>query len=161
MPDNYDVLLTQEGFERKKKELEEARHILHEEIPERLKTAKEHGGELRENKEYIDIQTEKEFYEAKVRQLEDLLDRAEIIDESKISTKTVGIGTAVTLKLDKSNEELQFELVSQAEVALEENKISIHSPLGKALIGHKRGEKIVIDSPSGKLAYKILAIQRG
>ena len=160
MADTNEILLTQEGFETKTKELEEARHMLHEEIPERLKVAKDHGGELRENKEFIDIQTEKEFYETKVRQLEDLLDRAEIIDESKISTKTVGIGTHVTLKPDKGKE-MNFEVVSQAEVDLEANKISVDSPMGQALVGHKKGEKVVIEAPQGKLSFKILAIQRG
>ena len=160
MPETNEILLTQEGFETKTKELEEARHVLHEEIPERLKVAKEHGGELRENKEFIDIQTEKEFYESKVRQLEDLLDRAEIIDESKISTKSVGIGTTVTLKPSKGKEMI-FEVVSQAEVNIEANKISIDSPIGQALVGHKKGETVSFEAPQGKLSYKIQAIQRG
>jgi transcription elongation factor GreA len=157
-----EVLLTQEGYELKKKELDDARRMLHEEIPQRLKIAKEHGGELRENKEFIDIQTEKEFYEAKVRQLEDLLDRAKIIDESQISTKQVGIGSWIKLKRAGSNEEMKFELVSQAEVNLETNKISIDSPLGKALLGHKRGDEIELVAPKGrKITYKILDIRRG
>lgn len=154
------VLLTKEGFELKKKQLEDYRRILHEEIPKRLRTAKEHGGELRENKEYIDIQTEKEFYEGEVRQLEDLLDRAQIIDEASISTKTVGIGTKVTLKEVNADEQTVFELVSQAEVDLEANRISTDSPLGKALKGHKRGEKIELETPRGTVEYKIVGIQR-
>ncbi len=161
LEDSGEVLLTQEGFATKTKELEEARHILHEEIPKRLKVAKEHGGELRENKEFIDIQTEKEFYESKVRQLEDLLDRAKIIDESQISTKTVGIGTWVKLK-GSGSQEIKFELVSQAEVDLEANKISIDSPIGKALAGHKKNDSIELVAPSGKkVSYKILEIRRG
>jgi len=160
MEESEEILLTKEGYELKKKELEEYRRILHEEIPKRLKVAKEHGAELRENKEFIDIQAEKDFYEAEVRKLEELLDRAKVIDEQSISTKTVGIGNRVILKdLDKGKQ-VTFELVSQAEVDLEANKISIDSPLGQALKGHKRGEVIELEVPTGKVRYKILGIQR-
>jgi len=160
MEELEEVLLTKEGYELKKKELEEYRRILHEEIPKRLKIAKEHGGELRENKEFLDIQAEKEFYEAEVRRLEELLDRAKIIDEASISTKIVGLGTRVTLKDLDRDQQVTYELVSPAEVDLEANRISIDSPLGQALKGHKRGEVIELEVPTGQVRYKILGIQR-
>ena len=156
-----EIVLTKEGYELKKKELEEYRRILHEEIPQSLKVAKEHGGELRENKEFLDMQTEKEFYESEVRRLEELLDRAKVIDETSISTKTVGIGTRVTLKDMSRKGQVTYELVSQVEVDLEANKISVSSPLGKALVGHKRGEVIELETPKGKIRYSIMGIQRG
>ena len=140
-----EVVLTREGYQLKTRELEEYRRILHEEIPQRIKAAKDHGGELRENKEFLDIQTEKEFYEAEVRQLEELLDHAKIIDEASISTKTVSLGSRVTIKELKSNEQMTLELVGQAEVNLEENKISTDSPLGKALLGRRRGDEFELD----------------
>lgn len=155
-----EVLLTKEGYELKKRQLEEYRRILHEEIPRRLKTAKEHGGELRENKEYLDIQSEKDFYESEVRRLEDLLDRAQIIDEESISTKTVGIGTRVTLKDLEKGDQVTFELVSPAEADLESNKISTNSPLGKALKGQRRGAEIELETPRGTLHFRIVGIQR-
>ncbi len=155
-----EVVLTKEGYEQKKRELEEYRHILHEVIPERIKAAKEHGGELRENKEFLDIQAEKEFYETEVRRLEELLDRAKIIDEATISTKTVGLGTRVALKELRRGTQVTFELVSQAEVNLEENKISTSSPLGKALLGRQRGDEVELETPAGTVRYKILGIQR-
>ncbi len=155
-----EILLTKEGYELKKKQLEEYRHILYEEIPKRLKMAKEHGGELRENKEYLDVQAEKEYYEAEVRRLEELLERAKIIDEESISTKTVGIGNRVTLKDLETGEQITFELVSPAEVDLEANKVSTESPLGKALLGHKRGEVVEVELPGRTVRYKILGIQR-
>lgn len=158
---NGEIQLTQEGYDSKVRELEEARHMLHEVIPERLKVAKEHGGELRENKEFLDIQTEKEIYENKVRLIEDLLDRATIIDSKSISTKKVGIGTWVTLKTPKSKKEMSFEVVSQAEVDLEGNKVSMDSPLGTALMGRKKGDEVEIEAPNGKIKYKIMAIKKG
>ncbi len=156
-----EILLTREGYEQKKKQLEEYRHILYEEIPKRLKMAKEHGGELRENKEYLDVQAEKEYYEAEVRRLEELLERAKIIDEEQISTKTVGIGNRVTLKDLETGAQVTFELVSPAEVDLEANKISTESPLGQALLGRKRGEVVEVELPGRTVRYKIVGIQRG
>lgn len=156
-----EILFTKEGYERKKKQLEEYRRILHDEIPKRIKIAKEHGGELRENKEYLDIQAEKEFYEAEVRRLEELLERAQIIDEAAISTKTVTLGSRVILKDLTKGKQVTFELVGQAEVDLEANKISTQSPLGKLLMGRKRGEEVELETPAGKVRYKIVGIQKG
>jgi transcription elongation factor GreA len=85
-----EIVLTPEGYELKKKKLEEYRRILYEELPKKLKLAKEHGAELRENKEYLDIKREQDYYEAEVRRLEELLEKAVILDESQISTKAVG-----------------------------------------------------------------------
>ena len=161
MSELEEIVLTREGYEQKKKDLEEYRRKLHEEIPKSLKVAKEHGGELRENKEFLDIQTEKEFYETEVRRLEELLDRAKVIDETSISTRSVGIGTRVTLKDMSRKGQVVYELVSQAEVDLEANKISISSPLGRVLMGRKKGEVVELETPAGKIRYSIVGIQRG
>jgi transcription elongation factor GreA len=161
MEELEEIVLTKEGYEQKKKELEEYRRILHEQIPKSLKVAKEYGGELRENKEFLDIQSQKEFYEAEVRRLEEILDRAKVIDEASISTRTAGIGTRVTLKDMSRKSQVTYELVGQAEVDLEANKISISSPLGKALVGRKKGEVVELETPAGKIRYSIVGIQRG
>jgi len=160
MENNEEILLTPEGYELKKKKLEEYKRILHEEIPKRLKIATLHGGELRENKEYLDVKRDQEFYDAEVRRLEELLEKAEIIDEKSISTKLVGIGSHVILKDLKRKDTETIELVSPAEIDLEHGKISIESPLGKALVGRKRGEEITVETPSGVTKYKILGIQK-
>lgn len=157
---NEQIVLTQEGYELKKKKLEEYRHILHEELPKKLKMAKEHGAELRENKEYLDLKSQQDFYEAEVRRLEELLEKAKIIDEREISTKAVGIGTRVILKDTRRGETATFELVGPAEVDLEQGKISSGSPLGKALMGHRKGEEVVVETPAGVIKYKILGIER-
>jgi transcription elongation factor GreA len=154
------ILLTREGYELKKKRLEECRRILYEEIPRKLKIAIEHGGELRENKEYLDLKREQELYNAEVRQLEDLLDRAEIIDEENISTDSVSIGARVVLE-DRDLRKVEiYELVGPAEVDLEKRKISIESPLGKALMGRRTGDEISIDAPTRKIRYRLLGIEK-
>lgn len=160
MENNEEILLTPEGYELKKKKLEEYKKILYEEIPKRLKQATLHGGELRENKEYLDVKRDQEFYDTEVRRLQELLEKAEIIDEKSISAKFIGIGSHVLLKDIKRGETETFQLVSPVETDLEHGKISIESPLGKALIGRKRGEEITVETPSGVTKYRILGIQK-
>lgn len=156
-----EILLTQAGYELKQKQLEEYRQILYERIPNRLKRAAEHGRELRENKEYLDIMREQEFYEAEVRRLEELLDNAQIIAEEEISTEFVGLGSRVILEDRELRRVDTIELVSKAEADLEQRKISVESPVGQALVGHHVGEEVEAELPTGKSAcYRILGIEK-
>jgi len=156
-----EILLTRDGYELKKRQLEEYRQILYERIPNRLKRAAEHGRELRENKEYLDLMREQEFYEAEVRRLEELLDNAQIIEDEQISTEFVGLGSRVILE-DRGLKRVDtIELVSPAEADLERRKISVESPVGEALVGHHVGEEVEVELPTGKTArYRILGIEK-
>jgi transcription elongation factor GreA len=155
-----EIVLTPEGYELKKKKLEEYRKVLYEELPKKLKMAKDHGAELRENKEYLDIRREQDYYEVEVRRLEELLEKATVLEESQISTKSVGIGTRVTLRDLKTNKTEVYELVSAAEADPEQNKISTESPVGHALVGQRKGAEIQVETPRGTVRYKILGIER-
>jgi len=150
--------LTEEGHEAKVEKLKNLRHELYEELPDKLKEAKAHEGDLRENKEFMYLREKQDRLQAEVKRLEDLLDKAEIIDQSEIHTDMVSIGTKVILQPREGNGSETYTLVSPAEVNLEENKISIDSPIGEALMGHQQGEEIVADTPSGERRYKILGI---
>jgi len=147
-----EILLTKEGYERNKAELERLEHRLYKEIPERLKEAKAHGGDLRENKEYIYLKEEQEFIEREVRRLRELLENARIISEDEIRADQVGIGTRVTLEDTETRTFETYTLVSPAEVDLLRNRIGIDSPVGEALMGHSRGETIVVQTPAGSIA---------
>ncbi|MCS6936188.1 MAG: transcription elongation factor GreA [Candidatus Bipolaricaulota bacterium] len=160
MAETEEIVLTPEGYEQKKKKLEEYRKILYEELPKKLKLAKEHGAELRENKEYLDLRSEQDYYEAEVRRLEELLEKAVILDESQVDTKVVGLGLRVTLKDLKTNKTETFEMVSPAEADPEQNKISTESPVGRALMGQRKGAEIQVETPAGVLRYKIINIER-
>lgn len=160
MEQTEEIVLTSEGYEKKKKKLEEYRKILYEELPKKLKLAKEHGAELRENKEYLDLRTEQDYYEAEVRRLEELLEKAVILDESQVDTKVVGLGLRVTLKDLKTNKTETFEMVSPAEADPEQNKISTESPVGRALMGQRKGAEVQVETPAGVLRYKIVNIER-
>lgn len=155
-----EIILTPEGYELKKKKLEEYRKILYDELPKKLKVAKEHGAELRENREYLDLHSEQDYYETEVRRLEELLEKAVILDEKQISTKAVGLGSRVILKDLKANKNETFELVSAPEADPEQNKISTESPVGRALVGQRKGAEIQVETPAGIIRYKIVGIER-
>lgn len=150
--------LTEEGHEAKVEKLKELRHELYEELPDKLKEAKAHEGDLRENKEFMFLREKQDRLQAEVKRLENLLDKAEIIDRSEIRSDMVSIGTRVILQPSDGNGPETYTLVSPAEANLEENKISVGSPVGEALMGHQKGEEVVVDTPSGKRKYKILGI---
>src|SRR5512137_1088300 len=92
------VYLTKEGYALMQQELEKAEKILYEEIPEKLKASKLNGGDLRENKEYMYLQSQQEYYEREVRRLQSVLERAEILPEDSIAKDVIGIGTRFILQ---------------------------------------------------------------
>lgn len=156
-----EILLTKEGYERKRKQLEELEHKLYQEIPARLKEAKERGGDLMENREYVYLKNEQEVIEREVRRLRELLENARIISEDEIRGDTVGIGTRVILEDTETGEFDTYTLVSPQEADLLEKRIGIDSPVGAALMGHGRGDTIVVQTPSGRRRYRILGVEKG
>ena len=157
---NETVFLTKEGHERMQQELEQANQILYEELPEKLKHSKLSGGDLRENKEYIYLQSEQQYYEREVRRLTAVLEAAEIIPEDEISGEEIVIGSSFILQDLKSIESGSFTLVSTAEVDLEEGRISVASPVGAALLGRRKGDKLSVELPSGTVRFMVLAIKK-
>ena len=141
-------------------ELEKAKKILYEEIPEKLKASKMNGGDLRENKEYIYLQSEQQYYEREVHRLTTVLDSAEIISEEDISKDEIGVGTQFILQDQEDTESGTFRLVSSAEVDLENGKISVDSPVGKSLIGKREGQKIKVNAPGGVFHFRVIAINK-
>lgn len=149
--------LTEEGHKAKKEKLKDLRHELYEEIPEKLKEAKAHEGDLRENKEFIYLREKQDRIQSEISRLEHLLDAATIIDQEDIQSDMVGIGANVILETPDGGS-ATYTLVSPAEADLEKNKISVESPVGEALMGHQQGEEISVQTPSGKRSYRILGI---
>lgn len=152
--------LTKEGYALMQQELEHAKKILYEEIPEKLKASKLNGGDLRENKEYIYLQSEQQYYEREVRRLTSILERAEIIPDEEISAEEIGIGSSFILQDLDIMESGTFSLVSPVEVDLEKGKISIVSPVGKALLGKAEGDEVKVDLPSGTTRFRVIAINK-
>ena len=153
------VILTQEGFDKLEKELEYLRTEKRTEIAERIKVALGFG-DLSENSEYDEAKNAQAENENKIAELENKIRHAKIIDESEIDTKTVQIGNTVKLYDLEFDEEVEYTIVGSTEVNIAENKISNESPLGKALIGAKKGSTIEVKAPDGNIEYKILSIKK-
>ena len=155
------VFLTRKGYEQKQERLEHCLYLLYEIIPKRLKLAKGNYYELSENREYIDIEGERELLKAEARRLETLLDKARIIEEHAINVDSIGLGAWVILEIEgRPGKQLVLELVSPEEVDLERNCISTASPLGQLLLGKKKGNKVKINTASGTTTYKVIGIRR-
>ena len=157
--DEKEVILTQEGYDNLEKQLEYLRTEKRTEIAERIKVALGFG-DLSENSEYDEAKTAQSENEIKIAELENKLRYAKIIDESEIDTKTVQIGNCVKVLDMEFNEEVEYTIVGSTEVDLAENKISNESPVGKALLGAKKGQVVDVDAPAGVMQYKILSIKK-
>ena len=154
-----EVILTQEGFDKIEKELEYLRTEKRAEIAERIKVALGFG-DLSENSEYDEAKNAQAENEAKIAELENKVRYAKIIDEKEIDTKTVQIGNTVTLYDVEFDEEVEYTIVGSTEVNLDENKISNESPIGKALLGAKKGAIIEVNAPAGVIKYEIRKIKK-
>ncbi len=155
MPTNF---LTKEGFQRLQEELEYLRTTKRMEVAERLHEAME-GGELIENAEYEAAKNEQAFVEGRIQELELLLATAQIIDANNKSGRSdvVQIGSRVTIKEGNYDPET-FIIVGAAEANPREGKISNESPIGKAILGHKAGDVVKVDTPSGTYNVKVLKV---
>ncbi len=156
---SQDIYLTKEGLQKLSEELERLKTKGRRRIAKALNEARLQG-DLSENAEYDAAKEAQAHNEAKIAELETKLARVKIIDDENIPTDKVYIGACVTLKDLDMDEEVKYTLVSPEEANYEEGKISITSPVGKALMGHKVNEGITIDVPAGVLNYKILKIER-
>lgn len=152
-----EVFLTQEGYDRLKREYDELCSNGRKEMAEKIRIAREFG-DLSENAEYDAAKEEQGFMEKRIKEINAMLSAAVIIDESNIDTKTVGIGCLVKVLDIEFNEKLEYKIVGTSEAKIEENLISNESPLGSALMGRKKGAVVDVVTPCGVSQYKILSI---
>ena len=143
-----DVILTPEGLDKLKQELDYLSSAKRREVAERIKEAREFG-DISENSEYDDAKNEQAMLEAKIAGLEEKLRSATVIDQSDLSTDQVRIGSVVHVKDEKTGKSTKFTIVGSAEAKPAENKLSNESPVGKGLLGHKRGETVSVQVPRG------------
>lgn len=153
------VMLTREGYNKLKEELESLQGKKRREIAKALAEARAQG-DLSENAEYDAAKEAQAMNERKIAEIEDTLGRARIIDDSAIAKDKAFLGATVKVIDCNTDEEFDYMLVSEEESDFEFNKISISSPVGKALLGHKMGDVVEIQAPAGTLKYKIIAIRR-
>ena len=147
--------LTKEKLEELKKEVEHLKKDVRNEIAERLKRAKEFG-DLSENAEYSEAKEEQSRIESRIFELEDVLRNASIIKKAG-GKNIVSIGS--TIEVNKKGKTLKYTIVGSNEAKPEENLISNESPLGKAFLDKKKGDVVKIETPGGKVEYKIMKIE--
>jgi transcription elongation factor GreA len=154
-----DVILTPEGYENLKQELDHLRTAKRREIAERIRVAREFG-DIAENAEYDDAKNEQAMLEHKIAQLEERLVHARVIDTGDVDTSVVSLGSRVRLRDLDAKETMEYHIVGSAEANPAEQKLSNESPVGKAIMGRKKGETVEVATPCGsKLKFKIMEIK--
>lgn len=151
---NKPAYLSKEGLARLRHELDELVNVRRPEIATRIHDAKEHG-DLTENAEYEDAKNEQAFIEGRIQAIESLLKNAVLIDQNH-STDHVQIGSTVVVQTNMGKE--TYTIVGSAEAAPAEGRISNESPVGRALLGHKKGESVTVAVPAGSSEYRIVKI---
>jgi transcription elongation factor GreA len=153
-----EVILTAEGYEKLKQEIEFLQTEKRREVAERIRVAREFG-DIAENAEYDDAKNEQAMLEHKIAQLEERLLSARVITKKEISKDTVSVGSKVRIRDVAAKQTFEYHIVGSAEANPAENKLSNESPVGKAIMGHKKGDVVEVSAPRGTTKFKILEIK--
>ena len=157
-PKVKEVILTAEGYEKLKSEIEYLSNEKRREVADRIRIAREFG-DIAENSEYDDAKNEQAMLEHRIALLEERLLAARVIAKGEVSKDTVSVGSRVRLRDVDAKETVEYHIVGSAEANPAEYRLSNESPVGKAIIGHKKGETVEVPTPRGSLKYKILEIK--
>jgi transcription elongation factor GreA len=149
--------MTKEGLEKLQEEIKYLRTVRRPEIAKAIAEAREKG-DLSENAEYHAAKEEQGHLEAKLSELETRISHARVMDESMLDASKANILSTVEVLNKKTNKKMTFMLVSEAEANLKENKLSVSSPIGKALLGKAIGQKAKAHTPGGEIEFEILKI---
>mgnify|MGYP000495350684 CR=1 FL=1 len=152
------IPMTAEGYKALDEEMKNLKTVERPAVIQAISEAREHG-DLSENAEYHAAKERQGWIEGRVAELEDKLARADVIDVSKLSGKTVKFGATVTLVDEDSEEESVYKIVGEDEADVKEGKISITSPIARALIGKEVGDSVEVAAPGGARAYEILKVR--
>lgn len=153
--------LTKEGAERLKAELDRLKKVDRPQVIQAIADARAHG-DLKENAEYHAAREQQGFIEARIADLENALARARIIDVSQLAASDkVVFGVSVLLYDEQTEEESTWQIVGDLEADIKQRRLSISSPLARALIGREQGEQVEVDAPSGTRTYEIVEVRYG
>lgn len=154
-----NIYLTSEGYEKLRKEINFLKTVKRTELSKAIGKARDHG-DISENAEYDAAKEAQGMNEKRISDLEAKLARGQILDDTKIPKDEALMGATVTLKDMDSEEKIEYTLVSELEGDIANSKISVASPVGKGLLGHKKNDIVEIQVPAGTLKYKIISITR-
>lgn len=151
------VPITIEGYHALKKELEKLKSVERPENIKAIETARAHG-DLSENAEFTAAKERQSFIEGRIGELSYKLGNADVIDPSKLSKDRAVFGVTVVLENIDTGDEVQYQIVGPDESNIEEKRISVSSPLGRAIIGKKPGDEVILQAPGGKRSYELVEI---
>ncbi|MBE0532006.1 MAG: transcription elongation factor GreA [Rhodospirillales bacterium] len=152
--------MTAEGLVQLQKERERLMNVERPAVVRAIGAAREHG-DLSENAEYHAARERQSFIEGRLAEIEDIISRAEVIDPSKLTGSTVRFGARVNLVDEETEEENTFQIVGSHEADVSKGRISVTSPLARALIGKQKGDIVEVNAPSGPRSYEILGVRFG
>ncbi len=153
------VILTQEGLDNLKAELENLKTVRRKEVAEKIKVALSFG-DLSENSEYDEAKNEQAIMESRILEIEAMLKNVKVIDEDELSTDRIHVGSKIKVHDVSFDETLDYRIVGSSEADPREGRISDESPVGAALLGHKKGQTVTVKTPGGNVKYKILEIYK-
>ncbi len=159
MDNNKEIVLTKDGMAKLREELEYLKIEKRKEVSEKIREARSFG-DLSENAEYDEAKNEQAEVESRINTIVNMLKYARVIDDSEIGNDTVGIGVTVVIKEVGEDDEETYQIVTTTEADPVNNKISKESPVGSALMGHKVGETVSVESPAGKIDFEIVSITK-
>ncbi len=157
--DEKETILTPEGLRKLEEELEFLKSVKRKEIAERIKQAKEFG-DISENSEYEDAKNEQAFTEGRILMVEGMLRNAKVINNHDVRSDVVTVGSTVRLMDESAGEELTYTIVGSPEADPLHDRISNESPVGRALLGKRKGQSVTVEVPAGKMKYTIKGIKR-
>ncbi len=159
MAENIKQMYTKQGYQDLVDELKYLKLTRREEIKEQIAVARGFG-DLSENAEYDEARNEQAKVEARIQELEALIENAEIIDETNMDVRSISLGSVVKLYDEDFGEEITYNIVGSNQADPLEQKISDQSPIGRALMGKKAGDSVTVTAPAGELRFKVLEVSR-
>lgn len=151
------VPMTRQGYDALNAELKNLKNVERPAIIRAIAEAREHG-DLSENAEYHSARERQGFIEGRIKELEGLISRADVIDPAKMSGKTIRFGATIDLVDEDTEEEKTYQIVGEPEADISNGKLNVASPLARALIGKEEGDSIEVRTPGGEKAYEVLSI---
>jgi len=149
--------ITREGFERIKEELERLKSVQRKQVAERIRDSKQFG-EFAENSEYEEAKVEQAFVEGRIIELQRILQNAAVIDSAASNADRVGVGSVVVVRDSKSGRKVEYTIVGPVEVDAEKRMVSYQSPIGSAVFGRRKGDKVQVKAPGGTISYEIVSL---
>ena len=153
------TVITEEGLKKLENELDELKTVKRKEVAEKIKVALSFG-DLSENSEYDEAKNEQAILEGRIAEIENQLKNVRVLDETDINTEDVHVGSTVTVRMKGKKTDVTYQIVGSTEADPLGGRISDESPIGKALIGHKVGEQIEVETPGGLVTLTIRQIAK-